>query len=85
MLGLRTDVVLLREVFNLTRSSLTEALRLSKELTGDVVEDTTFLSEDDEGVSEVHSMTSPDNRYSLDEFDLGLPDLNPLNDCKPFH
>lgn len=83
VLGLRTYVVLLREVFNLTRSGLTEALSEIKELTERIVEETTFLSENDDRVTEIHSMSSREDLYSLDEFDLGLPDLNPLNDCKP--
>lgn len=83
VLGLRTYLVLLREVFNLTRSGITEALSQIKEMTERIVEETSFLSKDDDSISEINSMNSRDDLYSLDQFDLGLPDLYPLNDCKP--
>lgn len=76
-LGLKAYTVLLRELYILTRSGVTEVLQAIKQITREIAEDYEFLS--DEEVSRIDSLSEDDLESSA--FDFGFLSLSP--ECHP--
>lgn len=76
-LGLKAYVVLLRELYTLTRSGITESLQAIKQVTRKIVEEYKFLSNED--VSRIDSLSKSGLESST--FDFQFPALSP--ECYP--
>jgi len=76
-LGLKAYVVLLRELYTLTRSGITEVLRAIKQITREIAEEYEFLS--DEEVSRIDSLR--EDNLGSSSFDFGFLSLSP--ECHP--
>jgi hypothetical protein len=76
-LGLKAYIVLLRELYTLTRSGITEALQAIKQMTREIADEYEFLGNED--VNRVDSLSEGDLESST--FDFGFLSLSP--ECHP--
>jgi hypothetical protein len=76
-LGLKAYVVLLQELYTLTRTGITEVLQAIKQITREIAEEYKFLS--DKEVSRIDSLSEDDLESS--SFDFGFLTLSP--ECYP--